>query len=159
MTTLTKAVPPRKLSLSALPNTLWSSGAMALVVLAVIVGIGSGLGTIVFIRMISFFNNLFFGYGSRLTFLGSAFVIILPVLGGLLVGPLVHFVAPEAKGHGVPEVLTAIHTKGGRIRPIVVLAKPSARPSPSARAALSGVRGPSYRLALPSALPSGAGPD
>ena len=123
MTTLTKAVPPRKLSLSALPNTLWSSGTMALVVLAVIVGVGSGLGTIVFIRMISFFNNLFFGYGSRLTFLGSAFVIILPVLGGLLVGPLVHFVAPEAKGHGVPEVLTAIHTKGGRIRPIVVLAK------------------------------------
>lgn len=38
-------------------------------------------------------------------------------------GPLVHFIAPEAKGHGVPEVLTAIATRGGRIRPVVVLVK------------------------------------
>ena len=50
-------------------------------------------------------------------------MVLLPALGGLLVGPLVHFIAPEAKGHGVPEVLTAITRRGGRIRPIVVLAK------------------------------------
>jgi chloride channel protein, CIC family len=41
----------------------------------------------------------------------------------LLVGPIIHFVAPEVKGHGVPEVLTAIAVRGGRIRPVVVVAK------------------------------------
>jgi len=92
--------------------------------LAVVVGIAAGLGTIIFVKMIAFFNGLFFGGGATvLGFMGGTYVVILPIIGGLLVGPIVHFVAPEAKGHGVPEVLTAIAIKGGRIRPIVVLAK------------------------------------
>lgn len=92
--------------------------------LAIVVGIGAGLGAIVFIEMIKFFNGIFFGRGAQvLGFLDGAYVIVLPALGGLLVGPLVHFVAPEAKGHGVPQVLMAIAIRGGRIRPVVVLAK------------------------------------
>lgn len=91
---------------------------------AVVVGIGAGLGTIAFVRMIEFFEHLFFGAGSDyLAFMGGYHVIILPAIGGLLVGPIVYFVAPEAKGHGVPEVMTAVATRGGRIRPVVVLAK------------------------------------
>ncbi|HHH42428.1 MAG TPA: CBS domain-containing protein, partial [Chloroflexi bacterium] len=43
--------------------------------------------------------------------------------GGLLVGPMVYFLAREAKGHGVPEVMEAIALHGGRIRPIVVVVK------------------------------------
>jgi len=39
------------------------------------------------------------------------------------VGPLIHFFAPEAKGHGVPEVMQAIILKGGRIRPRVAFVK------------------------------------
>lgn len=31
-------------------------------------------------------------------------VILIPALGGLIVGPLKYFFAREAKGHGVPEV-------------------------------------------------------
>ncbi len=92
--------------------------------LAIVVGIGAALGTIVFVAMIGFFQRTFFVGGAQaLGFLGGAYVIVLPALGGLLVGPLVHFLAPEAKGHGVPEVLAAIATRGGRIRPVVVLAK------------------------------------
>jgi chloride channel protein, CIC family len=90
---------------------------------ALLVGTGAGLGTIVFVRMIAFFNELFFGGGSQLPLPSGTYVILLPALGSLLVGPLVHFIAPEAKGHGVPEVLTAIATRGGRIRPVVVLVK------------------------------------
>ena len=101
-----------------------SSETTVMMTFAVIVGIAAGLGTIVFVEMIRFFNNLFFSGGaSILGFMGGVYVILLPIIGGLLVGPIVHFVAPEAKGHGVPEVLTAIATKGGKIRPIVVLAK------------------------------------
>jgi CIC family chloride channel protein len=50
-------------------------------------------------------------------------VVLSPVLGGLAVGPLIHRFAPEAKGHGVPEVMAAVLTKGGFIRPRVVLVK------------------------------------
>ncbi len=49
--------------------------------------------------------------------------LLAPAVGGLFVGPLVHFVAREAKGHGVPEVMEAIALRGGAIRPRVVVVK------------------------------------
>ncbi len=111
-------------AVSALIGRFRSSETAVMMTLAIVVGGGAGLGTIVFVEMIKFFSGVFFGGGAHiLGFLGGAYVIVLPALGGLLVGPLVHFVAPEAKGHGVPEVLTAIAIRGGRIRPVVVLAK------------------------------------
>ncbi len=50
-------------------------------------------------------------------------IVIAPVLGGLIVGPLIWRFAPEARGHGVPEVMAAVITKGGFIRSRVVLVK------------------------------------
>ena len=109
---------------SRLAERFWSSRTMVMMSLSVMVGVGAGLGTIVFVQLIALFKALFFGGGAAaFGFLGDAYVILLPAIGGLVVGPLVHFIAPEAKGHGVPEVLTAILTRGGRIRPIVVAAK------------------------------------
>jgi len=111
-------------AISLLGQRLGASESAVMMALAIIVGIGAALGTIVFVEMIKFFQATFFVGGAQvLGFLGGAYVIVLPALGGLLVGPLVHFIAPEAKGHGVPEVLAAITTRGGRIRPVVVLAK------------------------------------
>jgi len=111
-------------AISLLGQRLGASESAVMMALAIIVGIGAALGTIVFVEMIKFFQATFFVSGAQvLGFLGGAYVIVLPALGGLLVGPLVHFIAPEAKGHGVPEVLAAITTRGGRIRPVVVLAK------------------------------------
>jgi CIC family chloride channel protein len=54
---------------------------------------------------------------------GKSYVVIVPAVGGLLVGPLVYFFAREAKGHGVPEVMEAVALRGGRIRPIVAVVK------------------------------------
>ncbi|MFZ5518269.1 MAG: chloride channel protein [Candidatus Zhuqueibacterota bacterium] len=47
----------------------------------------------------------------------------MPVLGGAIVGPIIHFFAREAKGHGVPEVMQAIALKNGVIRPRVAIIK------------------------------------
>ena len=46
-----------------------------------------------------------------------------PVLAGLLYGPLVHFFAREARGHGVPEVMYAVSRNGARIPPQVAAVK------------------------------------
>ncbi|MGD2045465.1 MAG: chloride channel protein [Gemmatimonadota bacterium] len=50
-------------------------------------------------------------------------IVIVPAIGGLLVGPLVWFLAREASGHGVPEVIEAVALKSGVIRPRVVAVK------------------------------------
>ena len=53
----------------------------------------------------------------------GALVILVPVLGAVGVTFLVTNFAPEAKGHGVPEVMDAIYYKSGVIRPVVALVK------------------------------------
>jgi CIC family chloride channel protein len=105
-------------------SRLRSSETVAGLILAVAVGVVSGLGAVAFRWLISNFQSLFFDGGSRaLSFLGHYYVIVIPALGGLLVGPLVYFLAREAKGHGVPEVMEAVALRGGRIRPRVSVVK------------------------------------
>jgi CIC family chloride channel protein len=55
--------------------------------------------------------------------LGGAFVILAPAIGGLFYGPLVSKFAPEARGHGVPEVMFAVAKRGGRIAGKVAVVK------------------------------------
>ena len=54
---------------------------------------------------------------------GSGSCSIVPVLGGLIYGPLIYRFAREARGHGVPEVMLAVAENGGRIRPQVTVVK------------------------------------
>jgi CIC family chloride channel protein len=97
---------------------------LAGLILAVVVGLASGLGAVVFRWLIRFFQQFFLDGGSHaLSFLGQYYIILIPAAGGLLVGPLVYFFAREAKGHGVPEVMEAVALRGGRIRPRVALVK------------------------------------
>ena len=96
-----------------------------LVGLGLAVGVGSGLGAVLFRALIEAFTAFFFGT-VRLALtplLGPAAVVPLPALGGLIFGPLIYFFAREAKGHGVPEVMLAVAQKGGRIRPAIVVVK------------------------------------
>ena len=53
----------------------------------------------------------------------GAGVILVPVIGAMAVTFLVTKFAPEARGHGVPEVMDAIYYKGGVIRPVVAVVK------------------------------------
>ncbi len=110
--------------MSFLKLRLWSSDTLKGLILAVVVGLIAGLGAVAFRWLITSFKSLFFDGGSQLlSFLGDYYIIIIPVLGGLLIGPLIYFLAREAKGHGVPEVMEAVALKGGRIRPRVSVVK------------------------------------
>ena len=67
--------------------------------IAILVGLAAGLGAVAFRWLITFFQSLFFdGGGTALGFMGHYYVIVLPVAGGLIVGPLVYFLAQEARG-------------------------------------------------------------
>lgn len=91
---------------------------------ALLVGLGAGLGAVVFrylIKAVEWIGYVWFP--SVTSNWGNAYVIIVPAVGGLLVGCLVYFFAREAKGHGVPEVMEAVALRGGRIRPRVAVIK------------------------------------
>jgi len=102
-----------------------------LIVLAVIVGVGTGFGALIFITLIEYAREVFFGHSADFLsgLLGVApggfkwWIAALPAAGGLLAGPLIFYFAREAKGHGVPEVMDAVARKGGIIRPRVAAVK------------------------------------
>lgn len=101
-----------------------SSEIVSGLILATLVGVIAGFGAIVFRWLIKSFQSLFFGGGGAvLEFMGQYYIILLPAVGGLIVGLLVYFGAREAKGHGVPEVMEAVVVRGGRIRPRVAVVK------------------------------------
>jgi len=98
-----------------------------LVLLALTIGLSTGLMAFVFEHTLRFIRWLFFG-GNPLTWADKPlehrwWLILAPALGGLLIGPLVVKLAPEAKGHGVPEVILAVNRLDGRIRARVAWVK------------------------------------
>jgi len=109
---------------STILDRLQPSTTTILIFSAVVVGAGTGLGAVLFIKLISLVEQVFYVNGAAVFgFLGIGLFIVAPVVGGLLGGPVISFFAKEAKGHGVPEVMQAIALRGGRIRPRVVVAK------------------------------------
>ena len=120
----------------------WLRGSpTGLMVLAVAIGAGAGIGAIVFRYLILWFTQIFSGYSDysatghathpffsgasnpHLPWLGIFFVLLAPMVGGLIYGPLIARFAREARGHGVPEVMLAVAERGGRISPAVAVVK------------------------------------
>ena len=109
------------------------AGRGGLFLLALLVGAGSGLGAVVFRYLIYFFTWAATGHSqfgqqghagsAHLPWLGLGFFVVIPVIGGLIYGPLIYRFAREARGHGVPEVMIAVAEGGGRIRPQVSAVK------------------------------------
>lgn len=103
-----------------------------MLVSALAVGLIAGYGAVVFRAMIgaihnlSFLGRLAFEYDANLHTPPSPWgfwIILVPVAGAIVVAFLVKTFAPEAKGHGVPEVMDAVYYHDGKIRPIVAAVK------------------------------------
>jgi CIC family chloride channel protein len=103
-----------------------------LCLLALALGLVTGLGAVLFRDLIGLIHNLLFIGRPIVHYDANVFtapapwgplVIVVPVIGAVGVTFLVANFAPEAKGHGVPEVMDAIYYKGGVIRPVVALVK------------------------------------
>jgi chloride channel protein, CIC family len=123
--------------------------------LAFIVGVVTGLGAVAFRGLIGLVHNAFFL--GHLSFAYDAshftpaapwgvFVVLVPVVGGLAVTWIVSTFAPEAKGHGVPEVMDAIYYKRGVIRPVVAVVKSIASALAIGSGAAVGREGPIIQI-------------
>ena len=100
--------------------------------MSLVLGVITGLGAVLFRDLIGLIHNLAFTGHAIVHYDANVFtaptpwgplVILVPVLGAVGVTFLVTNFAPEAKGHGVPEVMDAIYYKSGVIRPVVALVK------------------------------------
>ncbi len=105
---------------------------MHMMMLAIVVGIMSGIGAILFRNLVDsiikvcFYGNshAFYSATQHIPLFDYKFLIILvPVIGAFIVTFLTTHFAHEAKGHGVPETIYAIHYKKGIISPLVALIK------------------------------------
>ena len=98
-----------------------------MIIIAIVIGVLTGFAAIAIRALILWVSEISFtGTGSYLeNILNTSWywILIVPIVGGLIVGPIIYFFAPEAKGHGVPEVMQAILLKGGAIRPRVAFVK------------------------------------
>ncbi len=124
-------------------------------VLAFVVGIVTGLGAVLFRDLIGFVHNLLFLGQFVVRYDANVFtppspwgplVILVPVVGAVAVTFLVTKFAPEARGHGVPEVMDAIYYKGGVIRPIVAVVKSLASAISIGSGAAVGREGPIIQI-------------
>ena len=132
-----------------------AGGLLRLALLALVTGTITGFGAVAFRALIGFIHNaLFLGqfsfrYDANLFTPVSpwgAGVILVPVLGSLVVTFLVSQFAPEARGHGVPEVMDAIYYKSGIIRPVVALVKSLASAVAIGSGAAVGREGPIIQI-------------
>ena len=130
-------------------------GLVRLSLLAIVVGLVTGLGAVVFRDLIGLIHNI--------TFLGifsfdyeanvftppspwGALIILVPVVGGQIVTFLITKFAPEARGHGVPEVMDAIYYQDGIIRPVVAVIKSIASALSIGTGAAVGREGPIIQI-------------
>ncbi|HEY1413900.1 MAG TPA: chloride channel protein, partial [Rhodopila sp.] len=123
--------------------------------LALIVGVMTGFGAVALRMLIGFFHNLLYNgtfsiwYDANISEGPSRFgnwVMLSPIIGGLIVVFLVERFAPEAKGHGVPEVMDSIFYKRGNIRGQVALIKSLASALSIGSGAAVGREGPIIQI-------------
>jgi len=99
-------------------------------ILSAAIGLAAGLVAFILYRLIGLFTNLFFYHrwdfaftSARMNHLGL-WVIVTPVIGGIIVGFMAKYGTDKIKGHGIPEAMEAVVVNRSRIAPRVALLKP-----------------------------------
>jgi CIC family chloride channel protein len=98
--------------------------------LAAVIGAVAGVIAWLLYHLIGFFTNLAFYHTLSLAFhsprahhLGP-WVILVPVVGGLIVGVMAKYGSSKIRGHGIPEAMAAVLVNRSRIDPKVAILKP-----------------------------------
>ncbi|MBV8636199.1 MAG: chloride channel protein [Burkholderiaceae bacterium] len=103
---------------------------LRIAVIAAVIGLISTGGAWLLLHLIRFFTNLFFFQTLSAEFHSPAdntlgpLVIILPVIGGLIIGLIARYGSPQIRGHGIPEAIEAILFGKSKMSPKVAILKP-----------------------------------
>lgn len=115
---------------AALGDFTTSPRVLFISLLALLIGVIGAFLALALLRLIGIFTNLFFfqRWGTDLispagNHLGI-FVILVPVLGGLIIGLMARYGSERIRGHGIPEAIEAILINGSRMQPRVAILKP-----------------------------------
>ncbi|MEM5424876.1 chloride channel protein [Paraburkholderia ferrariae] len=98
--------------------------------LAAVIGALATLAAFVLLSLIHWFTNLFFfgqfSFADRSPALNTLgpWVIVVPVIGGLIVGMMARFGSEKIRGHGIPEAIEAILFGKSKMSPKVAVLKP-----------------------------------
>jgi chloride channel protein, CIC family len=98
--------------------------------LAAGIGLFAGLIAFVLYKLIGLFTNIFFYHRFAVDFISARhnqlglWVILIPVIGGIIVGFMAKYGTPKIKGHGIPEAMEAVMVNRSRIEPRVAILKP-----------------------------------
>ena len=103
-----------------------------LTVSALALGVGalSAFVALALLKLIGLFTNIFFYQRLQSGMVSPAghhlgvFVIVVPVIGGLIIGFMARYGSERIRGHGIPEAIEAILLKGGKVEPRVAFLKP-----------------------------------
>ncbi len=147
-----KKVSGRRARYVRLQNILFkikSFDQLFVIIMAMLIGVFAGVIAGGFRALISIFRHSFWGGGTLLDVVITAPIYLkigIPALGGAFVAWVVQKYAPEAKGHGVPEVMNAVATQNGFIRMRVVVIKALASAMSIATGASVGREGPIVQI-------------
>jgi H+/Cl- antiporter ClcA len=98
---------------------------------SLVIGTGAAALAVILLRAIAFATNVFYYHRLSLAMVGPAgsplspsLLMLVPVVGGLLVGLMAYFGSDKIRGHGIPEAIEAILLNGARVDPKVAVLKP-----------------------------------
>ena len=104
----------------------WSLSAVAIVI-----GVGGAGLAVVLLRLIALATNIFYYRRVSLAMVGPAgstephfLMLIIPIIGGIIVGFMARYGTDKIRGHGIPEAIEAILLNGARVHPKVAVLKP-----------------------------------
>lgn len=98
---------------------------------ALVIGTGGAGLAVLLLRAIALATNLFYYHRVSFAMVGPAgssepgwILVLVPVIGGVLVGLMANYGSDKIRGHGIPEAIEAILLRGARVHPKVAVLKP-----------------------------------
>ena len=99
-------------------------------ILSAIIGLAAGFIAYLLYNLIGLFTNIAFFHRFSFQFVSpwhahiGAWIILVPVIGGLIVGLMAKYGSDKIRGHGIPEAMEAVVVNRSRIEPKVAILKP-----------------------------------
>ncbi len=109
-------------------TTTWQ--VIPITLLATVIGVFSAFVALALLRLIGLFTNLFFFQRFSTALVSPAgnklgwLEVLVPMIGGLVIGIMARYGSERIRGHGIPEAIEAILLKGGKVEPRVAFLKP-----------------------------------